>query len=231
VNNFQQKGFSRYERNGIIFLCLFIILSIVLKKYVVQLFAEDHPLTIEDKQKIAGLQQQIDKARDSFTFNRIKNPEYNRSEKENVYSNNKPAEYQHKDYKIEVNAASAADFEKLYGIGKVLSQRIVDFRDKLGGFYSVEQLKDVWGIQDSIFQKFKKNLAIKPAKIRKVHINSATYEELTANPYFFSTIAKQIIGYRTKVKPFATPDDIKNLYYVKDHPEQFAKLQPYVDVE
>ncbi len=206
----------------------------MLKRYGVQQFAEDHPLTAEDKRKITLLQQQIDNARDSFMNNRYKSVGYTKNDDAKYAdANDKPSGYEdaHKDFKIEINAASALDFEKLYGIGKVLSQRIVDFRDKLGGFYSVEQLKDVWGIQDSTFQKFKKNLTIKPAKIHKININTASYEELTANPYFFSTIAKQIIGYRTKVKPFTAVEDIKNLYYVKDHPEQFEKLHPYILVE
>jgi competence protein ComEA len=130
-----------------------------------------------------------------------------------------------------VNSADAEEFEKLYGIGKVLSKRIVDFRDKLGGFYSIEQIRHVWGIEDSVYQNFKKNLTIKPAKIIKLNINTATYEELTANPYFFSTVAKQIIGYRTKVKPFESVEDVQKLYYVKDHPEHYEKMLPYVAVD
>ena len=209
MSNSINKGFSRYERNGIILLCVLIIISIVSKKYVVSYYSnKSRPLTSIDKNKLAQLQHQI-------------------SEAKIIYSNN----YTKKDYysfTIEVNSATAEDFEKLYGIGKVYAARIVTFRDKLGGFYSVDQLKDVWGIEDSTFQKFKKNLTIKPAKIQKLNINTATFEELTANPYFFSTVAKQIIGYRSKVKPFATVDDIKNLYYVRDHPEQFNKMAPYV---
>ncbi len=233
MNKNQQKGFSRYERNGIIFLCIIIVTSIILKKYVVRQFAVDYPLTAEDNQKIAVLQQQIDNARDSFTYNTNKSNKHDEDGGIKYANRNNlaPTGNLPQDFKIEINAASAADFEKLYGIGKVLSQRIVDFRDKLGGFYSMEQIKDVWGIQDSTYQNFKKQLTIKPAKIRKVNINTASFEELTSNPYFFSTIAKQIIGYRTKVRPFATVEDIKNLYYVKDHPEQFYKLQPYVLVE
>jgi competence ComEA-like helix-hairpin-helix protein len=233
VNKNQDTGFSRYERNGIIFLCLAIFTSIILKKYVVQQFAEDRPLTVEDNQKITGLQRQIDNARDSFSYNKNKSNAYEIAGNKYAYQNNPATTDKNPkpDFKIEINAASAADFEKLYGIGKVLSQRIVDFRDKLGGFYSIEQIRDVWGIQDSTYQRFRKQLAIKPAKIRKVNINTASFEELTSNPYFFSTIAKQIIGYRTKVRPFETVEDIRNLYYVKDHPEQFYKLQPYALVE
>lgn len=230
MNKSVNQGFSRYERNGIILLCFLIILSIFSKKYVVQYFAKEKSLSVNDKNKIAKLQQQIAEAKTSYAYsnNNGASKEYyakkNESYSDNIIKND------NYDFKIEVNSATAEDYEKLYGIGKVFAARIVTFRDKLGGFYSVNQLKDVFGIEDSTFQKFKKNLTIKPVKIHKININTATFEELTANPYFFSTIAKQIIGYRTRVKPFAAVDDIKNLYFVKDHPEQYDKMLPYVAV-
>ncbi len=226
MNNTVNKGFSRYERNGIILLCLLIIISIVSKKYIVQYFVTQQTVTINDKNKIAQLQQQINEAKISYAKT------YTSSDKtsgiKEFADKTTAPKKDHYDFKIEVNSATPEEYEKLYGIGKVFAQRIVTFRDKLGGFYTVDQLKDVWGIEDSTFQKFKKNLTIKPVKIKKININTATFEELTANPYFFSTIAKQIIGYRTKVKPFTSVEDIKNLYFVKDHPEQFNKLAPYV---
>lgn len=230
MNNQVNKGFSRFERNGIILLCILIIISIVSKKYVVHYFAKNNTaLSSVDKTKVAQLQQQISEAKISYT-NNYNTKDYNSKDK--TYTENK-TRYTKKDYydfTIEVNSATAEEYEKLYGIGKVFAERIVTFRDKLGGFYSINQIKHVYGIEDSAFQKFKKNLTIKPAKIKKLNINTATFEELTANPYFFSTVAKQIIGYRTKVKPFATLDDIKNLYFVKDHPEQYDKMLPYVSL-
>jgi len=226
----KQKGFSRFERNGIIVLCLVIIISIISKKYVVQYFAKEHSLTLNDTAKIAKLQQQINDAKLSYTNN---NSTKTYSNTINTEKNNNYKSYEKKDYydfTIEVNSASQQDYERLYGIGKVYAERIITFRNKLGGFYSVNQLKDVFGIEDSVFQKFKKNLTIKPVKPKKININTATFEELTANPYFFSTVAKQIIGYRSKVRPFENTEDIKNLYFVKDHPEHYDKMFPYVSV-
>lgn len=228
MNNDLHKGFSRYERNGVIALCILILLSIVLKKYVVQQFAKEHKLTKEEQQKIVQLTQQIQDAKTVYTTNKFSENKYYNASGANTNYAKKPS---YAELKIEVNSASSEDFEKLYGIGKVLSKRIVEFRAKLGGFHSIEQIKHVWGIEDSVYQNFKKNLTIKPAKISKLNINTATYEELTVNPYFFSTVAKQIIGYRTKVKPFESVEDVQKLYYVKDHPEHYEKMLPYVAVD
>lgn len=226
--------FSRFERNGIIVLCALILISIISKKYVTKLFAKDYQITEADKAKIAQLQQQINEAKTSYAYNNYYSDKKEYAKKDNIESFSKDKQYQAKkdyyDFTIEVNSATQEDYERLYGIGKVYAERIVKFRDRLGGFYSVNQIKDVFGIEDSTFQKFKKNLTIKPVKIKKININTASFEELSANPYFFSTVAKQIIGYRTKVKPFASVNDIKNLYFVRDHPEQFDKLSPYVEI-
>ena len=230
MNNSMNKAFSRFERNGIILLGVLIIISIVSKKYVVHYFSKDNtPLSAVDKAKLLRLKQQISEAKESYP-NTYNTKDYNTKDKTNTENKTTYTKKDYYDFTIEVNSATAEEYEKLYGIGKVFAERIVTFRDKLGGFYSINQIKHVYGIEDSTFQKFKKNLTIKPAKIQKLNINTATFEELTANPYFFSTVAKQIIGYRTKVKPFASVDDIKNLYFVKDHPEQYDKMLPYVAV-
>ena len=138
---------------------------------------------------------------------------------------------QKKEIKIELNSATHDELVQLNGIGNVYAKRIVEFRDKLGGFYNIEQVKDVYGIHDTVFQKIKPNIYLKPATIQKLNINNATFEELTANPYFFTTLAKQIVGYRTKVKPFATIEDLKKLYYIRDNPEYYDKILPYVRLE
>jgi competence ComEA-like helix-hairpin-helix protein len=138
---------------------------------------------------------------------------------------------QKKEIKIELNSATHDELVQLNGIGNVYAKRIVEFRDKLGGFYNIEQVKDVYGIHDTVFQKIKPNIYLKPATILKLNINNATLEELTANPYFFTTLAKQIIGYRTKVKSFSNIEDLKKLYYIRDNPEYYEKILPYVRLE
>jgi competence protein ComEA len=135
-----------------------------------------------------------------------------------------------KQKKIEINAATMEDLLQLKGIGNVYAKRIFEFREKLGGFYALEQLKDVYGLHDSIYQKFINQIYIQPKAIQKININTASLEELMSNPYFFSTLAKQIIGYRTKVKPFQNVEDLKKIYYIRDNPSYYNKILPYVEL-
>ena len=52
---------------------------------------------------------------------------------------------------IDINTADTSAFIALPGIGSKLANRIVSFRTKLGGFNSVEQIRKVYGLQDSVF--------------------------------------------------------------------------------
>ncbi|MFA6963310.1 MAG: helix-hairpin-helix domain-containing protein [Patescibacteria group bacterium] len=62
--------------------------------------------------------------------------------------------------KININTADATELDKLKGIGPVLAQRILDYRTKNGSFKSTDELKNVSGIGDKIFEKFKNDITI-----------------------------------------------------------------------
>ena len=63
--------------------------------------------------------------------------------------------------KIDVNRASAEQFEALPYIGKITAERIVSYRERVGGFQTLEQLKDVQGIGEISFQRILPYLRIK----------------------------------------------------------------------
>lgn len=73
---------------------------------------------------------------------------------------------------VTINDADTSAFIALPGIGSKLSARIVAFRDKLGGFYSVEQIGETWGLADSTFQKIKGRLQVS-GEVRKINVNTA----------------------------------------------------------
>jgi len=84
---------------------------------------------------------------------------------------------------IDVNTADTTAFISLPGIGNKLAARIVTFREKLGGFYSVEQIGETYGLPDSTFQKIKQYLKLDNASVKKININTATVDEMKAHPY------------------------------------------------
>jgi competence protein ComEA len=130
---------------------------------------------------------------------------------------------------IEVNEADTTAFISLPGIGSKLATRIVNFRDKLGGFYSVDQVGETFGLPDSTFQKIKPYLKIDKTLIRKININKATADELKAHPYIKYSLANPIIAFRNEHGPFAKVDDIKQIMLITE--EVFIKINPYLTTQ
>src|SRR6185436_20843184 len=99
---------------------------------------------------------------------------------------------------IDINTADTTAFISLPGIGSKLAVRIVTFREKLGGFYSVLQIGETFGLPDSTFQKIKQYLKLENTTIKKININTATVDELKAHPYIKWSIANPIVAYRNE---------------------------------
>ena len=130
---------------------------------------------------------------------------------------------------VDINRADTAAFIALPGIGSRLAARIVAFREKLGGFYSIGQLAETYGLPDSTFRKIAVYLVLEPFPIRRINLNSATEEELKAHPYIRYALARPIIAYRNQHGKFNSVEELKKLMPVTD--EIFQKLQPYLFVE
>ena len=130
---------------------------------------------------------------------------------------------------IDINETDTTALIALPGIGSKLAARIVNFRDKLGGFYSVSQVGETFGLPDSTFQKIKQYLKVENTTIRKLNINTATLDELKAHPYIKWGIANPIVAYRKEHGPFSRVEDIKKVMAVTD--ELYNKISPYLVIQ
>ncbi len=141
--------------------------------------------------------------------------------------------YEKKEYKkeivpININTADTAAFIALPGIGNKLANRIVTFRNKLGGFYKIEQVGETFLLPDSTFQKIKSRLILTNPAVKQININTVTLDELKAHPYLRYYVANGIIQYRTQHGNFASVDDIKKVALVTE--DIFNKAAPYLKV-
>ena len=121
------------------------------------------------------------------------------------------------------------DFVSLPGIGEKLGTRIITFRDKLGGFHSVEQVAETYGLPDSTYQKIQTLLLVQETNIKKIPINQCSKDELKMHPYIKWKIANAIVEYRNQHGPFESLEDLKKIILL-DH-ETFLKIQPYLIVD
>ncbi len=130
---------------------------------------------------------------------------------------------------IDINNADSTAYIALPGIGSKLAQRILNFRDKLGGFNKIEQVAETFGLADSTFQKIKTRLVISNATIKQFNINTATIDEMKSHPYIRYAIANAIVQYRTQHGNFAAVADIKKIMLVTE--EVYVKLEAYLTID
>jgi DNA uptake protein ComE-like DNA-binding protein len=126
---------------------------------------------------------------------------------------------------IEINSADTFQLMNLSGIGPVLSRRIIKYRELMGGFYHTNQLTDVYGISDSLFSLFSKNIVADTSLLRKINLNSCTIDDLEKHPYISHYQAKAIMSYRRLIGPFSSREQLieNSLLPV----ETYQKVAPY----
>lgn len=153
--------------------------------------------------------------------------------KENNYL---PKNYETKTYEkpernytvVDVSTADTSALIALPGIGSKLAQRIINFRDKLGGFYKTEQVAETFGLPDSTFNKIKSRLVLNNTAVKQFNINTATVDEMKAHPYIRYNIANAIVQYRNQHGNFSSVSDLKKIMMITD--EVYNKVSPYLSL-
>ncbi len=123
----------------------------------------------------------------------------NNPKKENNYKSNWK-EYPKKEaFKVlDINQATKEDLMKITGIGDAISDRILIQKDLYGGFVSMEQMNDVWGLSPEVLLNLNKYFTISVLpNLKKIDINNASIKELGQFPYFRFPVSKNIVTYRS----------------------------------
>jgi competence ComEA-like helix-hairpin-helix protein len=127
---------------------------------------------------------------------------------------------------VDINTADTSAFITLPGIGSKLASRIVNFRDKLGGFYSVDQIAETYGLPDSAFLKIKPFLKLETISMKKININAGTKDEMKSHPYLKWSLANAIVEYRNQHGNFSSLEDLKKITLITD--VVFEKIKFYL---
>lgn len=129
---------------------------------------------------------------------------------------------------IELNEADTSELKKVPEIGSTYASRIVKYRNLLGGYVDINQLKEIWGMDDERFSKISPYITIKP-DVAKVRINSASFQQLNKHPYISYKQAKTILDVRERKGRIESVNRLSLL-------EEFSKkdidrLIPYLDFD
>ena len=127
---------------------------------------------------------------------------------------------------IELNTADSAKLTELNGIGGSFAIRIVRYRTRLGGFYKKEQLKEVYGIDSMKYEGIKSDVSVNPGKIKKIDINTISFDELRLFPYLSYKQVNATIEYRKQHGNYASMADLKNIVLLDEG--ILRKIEPYL---
>jgi DNA uptake protein ComE-like DNA-binding protein len=128
---------------------------------------------------------------------------------------------------VDLNSCDSVALIALPGIGPVLSSRIIKYRNLIGGYFSVDQLKEVYGLPEETFNLVAPRLFTDSLTIRKISLNKAGYREIIRHPYFQKSEVNAIMKYRElKGRISGIGEMIENNLI---SPETARKIRPYLD--
>lgn len=129
---------------------------------------------------------------------------------------------------VDINQATEADWQQLRGIGPGYAARIVRFRDKLGGFYRVDQVRETFGLPDSVFVSIQSSLRISPI-LKKIHLNSVSLTDLKTHPYLNWRQSEAIIRYREQHGRFSSLDELVKIGSLDA--ALVERISPYLELD
>jgi competence protein ComEA len=130
---------------------------------------------------------------------------------------------------IDLNSCDTALLVTLPGIGPVLSVRIIKYRNLLGGFVSVNQLKEVYGLPAETFEFIMGRVSADSSVVVRIKINSVDYKALSRLPYFDKYEVAAILKYRELKGRIESINDLTVNKLISL--ETANKVRPYLNFE
>ena len=128
---------------------------------------------------------------------------------------------------IDLNTADTLDLQQLPGIGPVFARRIVRYRSLLGGFVDKEQLREVYGLQDSVYRRIAPRVTVADTQaIARLDINTATFKQLVSHPYLDKYQAAAILDLRRQRGAYSTVEELHQIPIIES--ETYNKIAPYI---
>lgn len=133
--------------------------------------------------------------------------------------------------RLEVNTCDSVQLEALPGVGPSFARGIIRYRDQLGGYFTLDQLAEVYVLHDKpdAVARLKELLVVDTMMVMKLPINACTVEQLAAHPYLRWKLAKPLFAYRQQHGPFKSIDAIKGCALITE--EVYRKIAPYLTLE
>ena len=131
--------------------------------------------------------------------------------------------------KVELNRCDTADITRIPQFGSKRAQKIIEYRERLGGFHSLEQLHEIYTLQNVDISYCEKYFTVNPSFVKKIKVNKMSYKELKEHPYFDAYLAKTVVNYREKNGKIRNPAEFQKITHA--YQELMDKLSPYLSFD
>jgi competence protein ComEA len=195
-------SFNKRQRTGIIVLLSLIALLLI------YLFITDYFPVSSSPVDFSSFKTQLEKAgiKSSVT-----------TEKGNVSAS-----------RIAINSADTNILMTLPKMTSYCAAMIVRYRKKLGGYYNIKQLTEVWGMDSVIFKALSNKVFTDTGSVVKININTADIKQLAYHPYIKYYLAKAIVNYREQHGLFASVAALHKIVAIDD--STYSRITPYLTV-
>lgn len=130
--------------------------------------------------------------------------------------------------KLDINLLDSNQIKNIEGVPQFLLDRILKYRKRLGGFFRMEQLKEVYGVNSFVYQKIEVQVFVNQDVISKINLNEASFKELLNHPYLDYEQVKSILNFRQKIRLFESVNELNQLELIND--SLFLKIANYLEV-
>ena len=225
-------GFSRGERAAILLL-LILIAIIILVRYAVPGRKE----VMNNDQEVLADSVKSDSALFRHPYTYTKSRSYKSSQKEYTRTPRKTTskhdsswiEYPKKYSKgtvLNINISDTLQLMRVPGIGSTFASRIVKYRDLLGGYHDVQQLRELYGMTEERYASLVSWFKVEKDSIRKIQVNKAPFGELLRHPYLSIEQTKIIVNMRERKGHVSSLDEFALYDLFNDSIRM--KLEPYL---
>ncbi|RZK18043.1 MAG: hypothetical protein EOO86_11110 [Pedobacter sp.] len=127
---------------------------------------------------------------------------------------------------VDINTADSAQLDEIKGVGGPFANRILKYRERLGGFFKKEQLLEVYGLNSAKYNEIKGQVALSHIPLRIVNLNTAQFNDLKSNPYLSYKQINAIIQYRKQHGNYTSPADLKKIVILNQ--QIIDQITPYI---
>jgi DNA uptake protein ComE-like DNA-binding protein len=222
--------FNRMEQRGL-FVLLTILFILIVANEVVPFVVKPKPVDMSGMEKeIAAFERSVRLA-DSLE-NMAGNSRYKKYHLSSAGLGNDSSSrykpYPKDDFRIELNSADTFALQRLRGIGPSFARRIVKYRERLGGYIDKSQLLEIWGMDTVKYNSIKEHLVVNPDSVHPLNLNTVTFKQLLAHPYFPYVITRAIMIYRKDHKMFKSVEELRNISIISE--SVLNKIRAYLKV-